>query len=223
MQKLVEAVVLEVHVTRKIFVTSCALEGKVDSISTSSTSLPSPSATLAAEPEVSNIHPEVSILPVKFGEGKECLEIQGDLSRSTNMSIDALSSSGESGIKKADSTGTSMSNEALSSSGGCDSSLDASGESLSSPKYNQSADRKCLSSLSKENDHDRDELQNPPVENGKVKSSSGDLSDVKEEEHPVSKVDEAEALLRGFSHLAPYLPVVELYAQLGAQVIYTLH
>lgn len=217
MQQMVEAMILEVHITNKIFVPSPALKTKVDITSTSLLSSPllsSPSAPPAAEAKRNDDHLELFTSPEKSSEVKECLATP--------------SKSG--GIKKECSTSTSVSNETLSSPVESEevqttiSSLDASGETSSSPSEQSSSPGQCgkgLSSSSGENGKGTDALPSPPRENGKVKLSSGDLGDVKEEKLPVSQVDEEDTdLLRSFSHLAPCVPVVELYSQVGAQVLH---
>lgn len=221
MQQMLEGMPLEVHITGKINLSE--EEENEKNISAWFPSLHSTCVT--AEPKENGEHPKVPTSP--GSEDKTTLAAPGDPGEIKKV---CSSNTGVCGKRQKDFSSSGESGDAIPSE---EVSSDAK-KALSSPRVvgeeqKISGSVECIkgeellsspSGMSAGGDNDK---SNPLGQNGEENSSSGDLGDVKEaseEGRPVLLVEEVEMdLCKDMPGLAPYIPVVEIYTLLGAQVI----
>ena len=210
MQQLVESMVIEVHVTNQIFLFTPA-EKKVDIMFTLFQPSPSSSAAQAAEPQANDDILVASTAPGESSKGNET---------SANQEIPG-------GIKLAYSIILNNSDELKKlpeSSGKPD---DVVGSDVALPSRNGYSEEKNMSSCSSGFLEGKEALSYSPEvknENTDPNPSGGkdgaNTKNVLTEKLPVLQENEVDIdLAQDLSYLAPYMPVVELYTQHGAQVI----
>lgn len=219
MQLMLDSVVLEVHVTDKIPLLSGA-EKKNDDISTLFPSLPS--ASLTAEPKVNGDRPEVSAPPGKSSKGRISSVTPGQ-SGGIKMAYAGTYDKGKKAMSSSDESGEVQIASNVETSDEAKKELSSPGEDVEKQKVSSSPgegskEKELLSCPSGNIDETKGVLSEQPGENVKMKSIPRDLGVVKEaSEHGQPFLPEEE-LTMDLPPLAPYVPVVELYTQLGAQV-----